>query len=225
MRKLAAAAAIITAIVLLAASLVGAHDPKPPVPEFGTCSTGEGAVIVNKASAPDLIAANLAKGALGDACIYGPDEALHDAASPIIVVGGPAAVPEAGLPATAQRIGGQDRYETAELIGEWAANRAAAQAADADLVTVCREFVGVPLHSVDAFSDDFSGDVYKTEVQASRDGWLELCASALPQDATRICNLLAAELESAGARPDDEYHERVMDAVSDRAWRSHCEQG
>ncbi len=225
MRKLVAAAAIITAIVLLGASLVGAHDPKPPAPEFGTCSTGDGAVIVNKGSAPDLIAANLVKGALGDACIYGPDETLHEAASPIIVVGGPAAVPEEGLPAAAQRIGGQDRYETAESIGEWAANRAAAQAADADLVTVCREFVGLPLHSADVFSDDFWGDVYKSEVQGSRGSWLALCAPALPQYATRICNLLAAEVESVGTRPDDEYHERVMDEVSDRAWRSRCGQG
>ena len=224
MRKLAASAAIITATVLLAAGLASAHDPRPPEPDFGTCSEGDGAVIVNKASAPDLIAANLMKGALGDACIYAPGETLHDAASPIIVVGGPAAVPEEGLPAEAQRVGGADRYQTAKLIGKWAAARAAAEAADTDLLTACQSFVGLPLHSADAFSDDFWGDVYKTEVQASRDGWLRVCASSLPLYATRICDLLAAELEDATTRTDDDYHERVMDAVSQRISGSYCEE-
>lgn len=225
MKKPAVAAAIITATVLLATSLAAAHDPQPPEPDYGTCSAGAGAVIVNKASAPDLIAAYLAQGALGDACIYGAGETLHDAASPIIVVGGPAAVPEAGLPAEALRVGGTDRYETARLVGEWVANRAANEAADADLLAACQRYVGLPLHPADVFSDDFWGDVYRTEAQASRDGWLELCGSALPQYATRICGLLAAELQSAGTRADDEYHERVMDAVSERIRGSHCEQG
>ena len=222
MKKLAVAAALITAAVLLATSFAAAHNPKPPEPAYGKCGTGDGAVIVNKASAPDLIAANLVKGALGDACIYGPVETLHDAASPIIVVGGPAAVPDTGLPAAAQRIGGKDRYETAELIGEWAAARAASQAADEDLLTVCRQYVGLPLHAIDDFHDNFWGDVYKTEVQASRGSWLALCGAALPEYATRICNLLTSELADAGTRASDDYHERVMDAVSGRARDVHC---
>ena len=78
-------------------------------------------MIVNKDSAPDLIAAYLVKGVLGTACIYGPDEQLHSDPDPVIVVGDPAAVADTGLPSGALRIGGKDRYETAELIGRWAA--------------------------------------------------------------------------------------------------------
>ncbi|WP_420443128.1 hypothetical protein [Candidatus Poriferisodalis sp.] len=107
-------------LVLLLTSTAAAHDPEPPQPDYGTCSSGDGAVIVKKASAPDLIAAYLVKGVLGSACIYGPGEELHPSADPVIVVGGTAAVPDAGLPVGASRIGGRDRYETAELIGRWA---------------------------------------------------------------------------------------------------------
>lgn len=89
---------------------------------------------------------------------------------------------------------------------------------DADLVSLCDGLVGLPLHPLDGFSDDFWGDVYAAEVLASRATWLHFCAASMPQEAGRICELTQLDMQSRA----DDHHEQVIAALADRTHGQYC---
>lgn len=90
--------------------------------------------------------------------------------------------------------------------------------ADADLVSLCDDLVGLPLHPLDGFSDDFWGDVYAAEVLASRATWLHFCAASMPQEAGWICELTQLDIQSRA----DGHHEQVIAALADRTHGQYC---
>lgn len=107
----------------------------PPASVQGDCDSGTTPVVVTSdlAAQSDIYSAVTLAGVLGDACIVlaGPrDEAIADdqqerldsAADGGYVVGGQAAVPDAKVAGrTMARLGGADRWATALLVGEEAA--------------------------------------------------------------------------------------------------------
>lgn len=82
-----------------------------------------------------------------------------------------------------------------------------------ELTRLCEERVGLPLHELGDFSDDFWGDVYKAEVRAARAEWLAFCGRLMPDEALHICVLL---LDDSVHRDEDDYHDQVMTAVAER---------
>lgn len=88
-----------------------------------------------------------------------------------------------------------------------------ADAPAVDLARLCEDRVGLPIHSLDDFSDDFWGEVYKAEVRAARGEWLYFCGTVLPDYGVIVCDHL---LEDSNALADSQ-HDRVMSAMADRS--------
>ena len=95
----------------------------------------------------------------------------------------------------------------------------AADAGPSELEWACESLVGLPLHDLGGFSDDFWGDVYKAEVRASRDAWLVFCGARFPEIAHLMCDLVAAD---ALPPTDGDRHEEIMSAVAERLHAQHC---
>ena len=82
-----------------------------------------------------------------------------------------------------------------------------------DWEPVCEDRVGLPIHSLDDFSDDFWGDVYKAEVRAARVEWLYFCGTVLPDWGVLVCSHLRDDANAPASR----HHDEVMSAVADRS--------
>ena len=82
-----------------------------------------------------------------------------------------------------------------------------------DWEPVCEDRVGLPTHSLDDFSDDFWGDVYKAEVRAARVEWLYFCGTVLPDWGVLVCSHLRDDANAPASR----HHDEVMSAVADRS--------
>ena len=93
------------------------------------------------------------------------------------------------------------------------------ESAPSDLEQACQALVGLPLHDLGGFSDDFWGDVYKAEVRASRDAWLYFCGRTHPEIAPLMCDLVAADATSP---TDGDRHEEIMAAVAERLHAQYC---
>lgn len=137
-RSRASGAAALAAVVLLATAAPAAASGARVPPAFvqGECDSDTAPVVVasDAAAQSDIYSAVTLAGVLGDACIVlaGPrnemmaadQQARLDAASAGgYVVGGQAAVPDSKIAGrTMARLGGADRWETALLVGEEAAD-------------------------------------------------------------------------------------------------------